>query len=231
MNSNSPFALWRWAYTFANIDAFISGFGMTLLVSFLALILAFIMGSVSALMYTGKYKILKILSRIYVEFFQNTPLLINVFFLYYVLPQVPYVGVTFDAFTIGVLGVGVYHGAYMSEVIRTGIQSIPKGQFEASNSQGFTYFQKMFFIILPQTIKIILPPSTNQAINLIKNTSVLAIIAGAEIMYNADSYAQSSLNYAPAYVIAGLFYFTLCYILSSFTRYYEEKLKNAHLAR
>lgn len=229
--SDSPFAWWRWLDAFSHIEVFIEGFAYTLIVSLLALCIAVALGVLHALMATGKWKILHLWARVYVEFFQNTPLLINLFFLYYVFPQVPYIGVTLDVFTIGVIGIGVYHGAYMSEVVRSGILSIPKGQFEASMAQGFTYAQQMFYIILPQTIKIILPPSTNQAVNLIKNTSVLAIIAGAEIMYNADSYAQSSLNYAPAYVIAGMFYFVVCYCLSLATRYYEEKLKKAHLAR
>ncbi|RDU66080.1 amino acid ABC transporter permease [Helicobacter didelphidarum] len=231
MNDNSPFALWRWVDTFSHIDIFIQGFGYTLLVAVLALSISLFMGIFHALMATGKFTLLRWWARAYVEFFQNTPLLINLFFLYYVLPKVPYIGITLDVFTIGVVGIGVYTGAYMSEVVRSGIQSIPKGQFEAAASQGFSYAQTMMYIILPQTIKVILPPATNQAVNLIKNTSVLAIIAGAEIMYNADSYAQSSLNYAPAYVIAGIFYFVVCYCLALFTRFYEEKLKKAHLAR
>ncbi len=229
--SDSPFALWRWVDTLSHIDVFFEGFGLTLLISILALSLAIIVGVFHALMATSKFAILRWWARVYVEFFQNTPLLINLFFLYYVLPKVPYIGITLDVFTIGIVGIGVYTGAYMSEVMRSGIQSIPKGQFEAAASQGFNYTQKMIYIIFPQTIKIILPPATNQAVNLIKNTSVLAIIAGAEIMYNADSYAQSSLNYAPAYIIAGAFYFVVCYALAIFTRSYEEKLKKSVVVR
>lgn len=229
--NDSPFAWWRWLETFANLHLFVQGFGMTLLVSVLALLISIVMGVFHALLATGRYPLLRAWARCYVEFFQNTPLLINLFFLYYVLPMIPYIGVTLDVFTLGVIGVGVYHGAYMCEVVRSGIESIPKGQFEAAATQGFSYPQTMFYIILPQTIKIILPPATNQAINLIKNTSVLAIISGAEMMYRTDSYAQESLNYAPAYIVAGVFYFVVCYGLSTFALYYENKLKKAHLAR
>lgn len=228
---NSPFAWSRWVDTFSNIHIFFEGFGYTLGVAIPALIIAIIMGVFHALLATSKFGILRVWARIYVEFFQNTPLLINLFFLYFVLPKVPYIGITLDVFTIGVVGIGIYHGAYMSEVVRSGILSIPKGQFEASASQGFSYFQSMAYVILPQTIKVILPPSTNQAVNLIKNTSVLQIITGAEIMYRADSYAQNSLNYAPAYIVAGIFYFVVCYLLSFLMRQYEEKMKKAHLAR
>lgn len=228
---NSPFALWRWQDAFSNINIFIEGFSYTLSVAFLALCVSITMGLVHALMATGKFGILKIWARAYVEFFQNTPLLVNIFFLYFVLPGLPYIGAKLSVFTIGVVGIGIYHGAYMSEVFRSGIESIPKGQFEASKSQGFSYFQQMTYIIMPQTIKVILPSATNQAINLIKNTSVLTIIAGAELMYQTDSYAQNSLSYAPAYIIAGVFYFVICYSLSMFARYYENHLKNLHLSR
>lgn len=229
--NNSPFALWRWQDALSNINVFIEGFGYTLSVSFFALCVAITMGILHSLMATGKFYFLKIWARAYVEFFQNTPLLINIFFLYFVLPGLPYIGVKLNVFAIGIIGIGVYHGAYMSEVFRSGIESIPKGQFEASRSQGFSYAQQMLHIIMPQTIKVILPSATNQAINLIKNTSILTIIAGAELMYQTDSYAQDSLSYAPAYMIAGLFYFTVCYGLSMFARYHENRLKNQHLSR
>ena len=139
-------------------------------------------------------------------------------------------GLVLSEFTIGVIGVGLYHGAYIGEVVRAGILAIPKGQTEAAYSQGFDYIQTMRYIVLPQTIKIILPPLANQAVNLIKNTSVLAIIAGGDLMYTADSYASSSLNYGPAYLVAGLVYFILCYPLAIFAKRYEEKLKRRDIA-
>ncbi len=165
MDSLSPFALWKWEDTLAHWQMFASGLGFTLGVSILALILAGVIGVISGMMATGKIAILRYCSRIYVEVFQNTPLVIQLFFLYFALPPM---GINLDVFTIGVLGIGAYHGAYMSEVVRSGINSIPKGQFEAATSQGFSYIEQMMYIILPQSIKIILPPATNQAVNLIK---------------------------------------------------------------
>lgn len=229
--SSSPFALWRWQDTFGHFGAFFDGFTQTIFVAFFALCIAIVMGVFHALLATSKIGILRLWARIYVEFFQNTPLLINLFFLYFVLPQVPVFGVTLSVTAIGILGIGVYHGAYMSEVVRSGIEAIPRGQFEASASQGFGYVKQMFYIILPQTVNIILPPSVNQAVNLIKNTSVLAIIAGAELMYNADSYASTSLNYATAYMLAGVFYFVTCSCLSSGMRVIENRLKNKQSGR
>ncbi|MGP6140618.1 amino acid ABC transporter permease [Jeotgalibaca sp. A127] len=223
MRSSNPFAFWRFEALFENSEQFIGGFFRTILIAALALVLALAIGVMIGLFSTSKNRFLKVFARIYVEFFQNIPLVILIFFMYNGLAMA---GLVMSEFTIGVVGVGFYHGAYIGEVVRAGITAIPKGQTEAAYSQGFDYIQTMRYIILPQTVKIILPPLANQAVNLIKNTSVLAIIAGADLMYSADSYASSSLNYGPAYLVAGLLYFSLCYPLAVFAKRYEEKLKN-----
>lgn len=98
-----------------------------------------------------------------------------------------------------VLCVGLYHGAYIAEVIRSGIQSIPSGQMEAALSQGFTYISAMRLIILPQAFRIILPPLTNQIVNLIKNTSTVAIISGVDLMFVTKSWSALNGNYIPAF--------------------------------
>lgn len=227
-NSVSPFALWKFFDTLEHTQTFIDGFLYTLSVSVLALAIAIVFGTIGGVMATSRISILRAYTRIYVEIFQNTPLVIQIFFLYYGLPHL---GINLDIFTIGVLGIGAYHGAYVSEVVRSGILAVPRGQFEASASQGFTYTQQMRYIIVPQTIKIILPPMSNQMINLIKNTSVLLIVGGVELMSTADSYAADYGNYAPAYIFAAFLYFIVCYPLAYFAKFYEEKLKKAHLAR
>lgn len=222
MKSTNPFALWRWEDLFQNFDNFSSGFLRTLQVAILALALSLIIGVIIGILSTAHNGVLRAIARVYVEFFQNIPLVIQIFFMYNGLAMA---GLVLSEFTIGVVGVGLYHGAYIGEVVRAGILSVPKGQQEAAYSQGFGYTQTMRYIILPQMVKSILPPLTNQAVNLIKNTSVLAIIAGADLMYAADSYASYSLNYGPPYVFAGLLYFLLCFPLATFSRKYEEKLK------
>lgn len=220
---DGPFAISRWIETLDNYGLFLFGFSYTLSISLAGIAIALSCGIASGLMATSKIKILNVLSRVYVEFFQNTPLLTIIFFLYFVVPKI---GVILPPFLIGIIGIGVYHGAYMSEVVRSGVGSVPAGQFEAGKSQGFGYIQLMRYIILPQTIRIILPPMTNQFVNLIKNTSILTIIAVGELMYNADTYAQNgNFNYGPAYTIAGLMYFCTCFALSFSLRLYENKLK------
>jgi len=220
---NGPFALFKWQALFSDWTVFAQGFLTTLEVAILSLALALILGTVFGTFSTSKIKALEVISRIYVEVIQNTPLVIQIFFLY---NGLPYLGVVMPVVMIGVLGVGFYHGAYVCEVIRSGINAIPKGQMEAALSQGFSYWEAMRYIILPQARKVILPPLTNQAVNLIKNTSVLAIIAGGDLMYQTDSWSSNNLYYGPAYVVTGLLYLALCYPLAALVGKMEKKENN-----
>lgn len=202
---------------------YIPGFIMTLKVALAGLLLALTLGVIFGMLSTTKVKFLKFISRVYVEFFQNTPLVVQVFFYYACLPYV--IGGRIPKFTLGVIGVGIYHGAYISEVIRTGIEAVPKGQFEAAYSQGFNYIQTMCYIILPQTMKMILPPLTNQALNLVKNTSVLAMVAGMDLMYHADSWGSDRGYFVQAYLPCALLYFAICFPLARLARYLEIRAK------
>ena len=215
-----PFALFKWKALFEDWTIFAQGFGKTVLVSIAALALAILLGIIFGMLSTSEVKVLKMISRVYVEFIQNTPLLIQIFFLY---NGLPYLNIILPVFALGVLGIGVYHGAYIAEVVRAGIESIAKGQKEAALSQGFTYWQALYYVVLPQAKKVIYPPLTNQAVSLIKNTSVLAIIAGGDLMYHADSWSSGNLYYGPAYVIAGLLYLAICLPLALFARRLELK--------
>ena len=214
----------RWEAFFKVLpDQYIPGFLMTLKVALAGLLLALVLGIVFGMLSTSKLKICKFISRVYVEFFQNTPLVVQVFFYYACLPYV--IGGRVPKFTLGVIGVGIYHGAYISEVIRTGIEAVDRGQFEAAYSQGFSYLQTMRYIILPQTLKIILPPLANQALNLVKNTSVLAMVAGMDLMYYADSWGSDRGYFVQAYLPCALLYFLICFPLAKLARWLEVRSK------
>lgn len=215
-----PFALFKWEALFKDWRFFAEGLGITLLVSFLALLLALILGIIFGIIGASKNRNVKRISSSYVAFFQNTPLVIQIFFLYSGLPML---GITLPVLSVGVLGVGLYHGAYMAEVVRGGIEAVPKGQMEAAISQSFTYTKAMRYIILPQAKRIIIPPMTNQIVSLVKNTSVMAIIAGGDIMYSADSWASNNLYYGPAYVITGMLYLAICIPLAMIAKQLENK--------
>ena len=226
----------RWQITLASMDSFWQGFGFTLQVTTAGLAISLVLGCILGVFSTTRSRILRAISRVYVEFFQNTPLPVQVFFYYMAGPRVlqAILGapspVRLSSFAIGALGVGLYHAAYISEVIRTGIESVPRGQMEAAQSQGFTRAQAYMLIILPQTFKVILPPLCNQALNLVKNTSVLALIAGGDLMYNADNFV-STYGYLQGYILACVLYFVICFPLAMLVQWLERRAKERPRAK
>lgn len=216
------FAPFKWEALLQDWPVFAQGFGYTLFIAAGALVLALVLGVLFGTFSSSGVRALRVIARIFVEVVQNTPLLIQVFFLFNGLPLL---GVVLDVTTIGILGVGIYHGAYIAEVVRSGIGSIKKGQFEAAESQGFTYWQTMVHVILPQALKVMLPPLAMQAVNLIKNTSVVAIISGADIMFTAKSWSSSNIYYGPAYVAAGILYFIICFPLARVAKKLEDNVQ------
>lgn len=211
--------VWQYRATFLN------GLLNTLESAVVGLVIAMIIGFAIGLMATSGKRWMQVVARVYVEFFQNTPLILQVCFLYYALA---YSGVRITVVVIGFVSLGLYHGAYVGEVVRAGIQSIPAGQFDAARSQGFGYAETMRAIILPQTVKIILPPMVNQVVALIKNTSCLYIIGGADLIattYNFVTGESTGGAYGPAYLVGGLLFFLVCYPLSMMAGRWERRLK------
>lgn len=226
----------RWSLTFAEMDSLWTGFALTLKVVLAGLALSLVLGTILGVFSTTRSRVLRGISRVYVEFFQNTPLPVQVFFMYMAGPKLlqAILGtadpVRTSAFSLGTLGVGLYHAAYVSEVIRTGIESVPRGQFEAALSQGFSRLQSYVYIVLPQTFKVILPPLCNQALNLVKNTSVLALIAGGDLMYNADNFV-STYGYLQGYIMACVLYFIICFPLAILVQWLEARSKKRPRAK
>lgn len=214
-----------WTKVWIFRETFLLGLSNTAQMAFFALGLSLVLGIVFGLLATSGKKKLENISRIYVELIQNTPLILQLCFLYYGLA---FSGNSLGILITGTLALGIYHGAYMAEVIRAGIGAIPKGQFEAASSQGFSYIGKMYLIILPQSIKIILPPMVNQVVNLIKNTSCLYIIGGSDLIsltYSFVTGASTGGAYGPAYVVSGVLFFIVCFPLSTLASIWENSLK------
>lgn len=214
-----------WLQVWTYRRTFLMGLGNTVETAVLGVILSMILGMILGLMAVSGKRGLKAVSRIYVELIQNTPLLLQICFLYYALA---FAGHSLGILTTGIISLGIYHGAYMAEVIRAGIESLPKGQFEAADAQGFGYIGKMYYVILPQSIKIILPPMVNQVVNLIKNTSCLYIIGGADLIsltYSFVTGATTGGAYAPAYIVSGVLFFIICFPLSKIASMWELSLK------
>ena len=214
------FAFFKWKALFADWKVFVLGVLMTLAVSLIALAATLVISLVVGLVRCSNGKVGPRLSGWYMKFFQNTPLVVQVFFFYHVLPRMH---IMLNSFEVGCIGLALYTGAFGAAVIEAAIKAVPKGQTEAAASQGFSYMSTMFRIILPQSIKIALPPMTNQAVNLIKNSSVLAMIAGGDLMYRADSWAAGNLFYGPSFLVTGLLYLSLCLPLSLSARKLEKR--------
>jgi len=219
-----------WETVWKYRGTFINGFVNTLETAAAGLVIAIIIGVAVGLLSTGESRLLRALARVYVEFFQNTPVILQVCFLYYALA---YSGVKASVVVIGIIALGLYTGAYMAEVIRAGITAIPQGQFDAALSQGFDRLSAMRLIILPQTIKIILPPMVNQMVNLIKNTSCLFIVGGSDLIattYNFVTGETTGGAYGPAYIVGGVIFFIMCYPLSLLAGKWEQRLKRQETA-
>jgi putative glutamine transport system permease protein len=226
----------RWAQTLSNSDLLWQGFFFTIQVSLAGLLVSLVMGTLLGVFSTTRSRVLRGIARVYVEFFQNTPIVVQVFFVYTAGPMVlqAITGaahvVRIAPFVLVVICVGLYHGAYVAEVIRTGIEAIPRGQMEATQSQGFTRVQAYRYVILPQTFRIILPPLANQALNLVKNTSVLALIAGGDLMYQADIIVADS-GYLQGYIVCCAMYFLICFPLAMLVTWLEKRSKAPRKAK
>lgn len=219
------FSAEAWNKVWLYRGTFLLGLESTALTALLGLILALVIGIVLGLFATSGKKPLAFVARVYVEVIQNTPVLLQMCFLYYALA---FSDLSIGIINTGILTLGIYHGAYVAEVVRAGIESIPRGQFEAAASQGFGYLGRMYYIILPQSIKIILPPMVNQVVNLIKNTSCLYIVGGTDLIsvtYNFVTGENTGGAYAPAYILSGLLFFIVCCPLSSLASMWEISLK------
>ena len=220
-----PFSIQNWQTWFGDWTFFAQGFLRTLYISFLGLFFTLVIGLIVGMLLCGHHKVVIAVCKGYMSFFQNTPLVIQIFIYYNVLPKL---GIRLGVITIGVMGLALYTGAYAADIVRSAIKAVPTGQQEAAHSQGFSYLQSMYHVILPQAIKIGLPPMTNQAVNLIKNSSVLAVIAGGELMYCADSWSGSNLIYGPTFVMTGVLYLIICLPISLFARRMEKRsVRNA----
>ncbi|MBC9786164.1 amino acid ABC transporter permease [Heliobacterium chlorum] len=214
----------NWHDVLSYSGKYLSGLGITLEVSLYALLLSLAIGVVIAIFRVTSSKVLNGFGAAYVEFFQNTPLIIQVFFFYYGSPAM---GLNISGLACGTLGLAVYTGAYMGEVFRAGIQAVPKGQMEAARSSGMNYLQAMGYVILPQAVKIILPPLTNQMVNMVKNSAILSTIAVTDLMYQTYLISSDTFIVFEVFIFAALLYLTITVPLSTFANLLERRLQRS----
>ena len=207
---------WSVLWTGQSGEWLLSGLITTLELSALAWLIAVTLGVLSGALRTVPFTPLRWLATFYVEFFRNVPLLVWMFFWYFAVPPLlprPAQDWVFNhgaEFWAGTAALGVYHGARMSEVIRSGIGAIPRTQFEASVAMGLTTFQAYRLVILPVALRLIVPPGTNESLNLLKNSSVALTISVAELTFQARQIETYTAKAIEAFTAVTLIYLVLC---------------------
>ena len=199
----------------------VEGFINTLIASIIALIFSTIIGVLMGVIQVSQNKIPAKLASAYVEFFRNIPLLVIVMFFYVVIPMYWF---NMDGFAAGTIGLTIYTSAFIADNVKAGIQSIDKGQTEAGLSQGLTRNEVMRYIVLPQAVRVIIPPLGNQFINLVKNSSILAMVAGLDLMYYGDLIASETFNTFDTYILVAVFYLFITVPLTFLTKRLEKHL-------
>ena len=199
---------------------------MTVAVSIVAMAIALAIGLVVALLRLSRSKALNVVASAYVEVIRGTPLLVQLFIIYYGLPQY---GIRLSAFAAGVLGLGMNYGAYIAEVYRAGILSVDRGQWEAGGSVGLSRVDLMRYIILPQAIRVVLPPIGNYFISMLKDSALVSTISVVELLRAAQLRVAITFRAMDIYLIVAIIYFVLSYPCSILIRYLESRFGRGHV--
>jgi His/Glu/Gln/Arg/opine family amino acid ABC transporter permease subunit len=202
---------------------FLNGTMMTLLISFFGVIFGVLLGVVFALMKLSKNILMKSFSAAYIEVVRGTPIMVQMFIVYYGLPRL--VRMDFEDLTLGIIAVSLNSAAYVAEIIRAGILSIDKGQMEAARSLGMSHRLAMTNIIIPQAFKNILPALGNEFITLIKESAIVSIIGIHDLMYNTDTVRGNTFRPFSPLVVAAAIYFTITFSLSKLLGIMERRLR------
>jgi len=197
---------------------------VTIELSLLAIVLGLILGLFAALMKISKIKPLMWLADFYIWVIRGTPILVQIFLVYYGLPQI---GIELSAFTSSVIALGVNAGAYIAEIYRGGIMSVPKGQTEAAESLGMTYTTIMRRIVLPQAFRVSIPALGNQAISMLKDSSIASLVTVSELMMVSQRFAATNYAFIEFYLTAAALYLLMTTILSYFLKKIEFRMSQS----
>ena len=207
-------------YLWPYLPGFLEASWIAFQIAMVTIVVSWIVGLVAAMAKRSSIRPVRYLAEFYIWFIRGTPTLIQVFIVYFGLPQT---GLRFSPFVAGVIALGFSSGAYVAEIIRSGLNAIPKGQFDAALSIGLGRLDTLRFVILPQVIRIIVPSLTNEAINTLKNTSLLSAITVLELTLHAQSMIAATFRPFEFYILAAILYLLMTTILSSFAWWYERR--------
>ena len=200
-------------YISAIIGPMLDGTVLTLKMFFITIVLALPLGLLLSLARISRYKALSGTAGIYVWLLRGTPLMLQLLFVYFALPFIPYIGIRLDDFPAAVLAFVLNYAAYFAEIFRAGIQSIDRGQYESAKVLGMDYVQTMRRIVLPQVIRRVLPPISNETITLVKDTSLIYVLAMNDLLRTARAIVQRDFSTTP-FLVAGVFYLLMTLVLT-----------------
>ncbi|MCM3190378.1 amino acid ABC transporter permease [Bacillus subtilis] len=209
------------AYSQEHLAFLWDGFLVTLYVAFISIILSFFFGLIAGTLRYAKVPVLSQLIALLVETIRNLPLLLIIFFTFFALPEI---GIKLEITAAAITALTIFESAMLSEIIRSGLKSIDKGQIEAARSSGLSYTQTLFFIVMPQALRRMVPPIVSQFISLLKDTSLAVVIALPELIHNAQIINGQSADgsyFFPIFLLAALMYFAVNYSLSLAARRLE----------
>ncbi len=216
---------------YARIIAFVpDGILATFRVTILSIVFALMLGLLAGLGRISRFRPVNLVSTIYVEVIRGIPLLVQLFYIYYALPPLVNAAglgkiIQLNGPTSAVLAMSICYGAYMGEIFRAGIQSIPKGQMEAALALGMSRAQAIRKVILPQTVKVILPPIGNEFIALLKDSSLVSILAVSDLLRRGREFASTSFLYFESYTVVALIYLIMTLFFSRLVALMERKLR------
>jgi polar amino acid transport system permease protein len=212
----------RWDAVWNSLDFLMSGLQMTLFLSAVTLVLAMVLGLVLAGLDMSRWRALRWIGVSFGEIIRNTPILVQLLWVYYVLPIV--FAVRIDAVTALIIGLSIYQASFISEVYRSGIQAVPKGHREAAQVLGLTPSQSFRRIVLPQAIRMTLPPLASNFVQLIKFSSLGAVISVNEITRRGMELSSSTFRPLEIFTFIAVVYFFICWPLAMAIRYWEHRL-------
>ncbi|MEA2510303.1 MAG: polar amino acid transport system permease protein [Actinomycetota bacterium] len=217
------------AYTFRfdavynNLPFLLEGIYLTLFISGVSLVLSMALGLIVAVGRLSSSRALSLLSATYLEVFRDTPVLVQLFWVYYVLPIL--LGIRIDALTASILGLTLHSAAFLSEIYRAGIQTVPVGHIEAAKVLGLSRLDTFLRIVMPQAVRNVLPPLVNNLIDLIKLSSLSSVFAVGEITRKAGELSASTFRPLEIFSFVAILYFMICWPLSLLIRGLERRLR------
>jgi polar amino acid transport system permease protein len=213
--------IWDWGYALSIIPILAQASIVTIEVTVIGFIVAAVLGLVLAILRMSPLRIISVPTGLFVEFIRSTPLLIQIFFLYFVFPEF---GVTLDAFVAGVIALGLHYATYCSEVYRAGLENVPRGQWEASIALNLSGYRTFRDVIIPQAIPPVVPALGNYFVALFKETPLLSAIAVVELMQRAKILGSQTFRYTEPITLVGVFFLVMSLLAASLIRYIERRI-------